>query len=187
MEPMTYKKSADLGSLCPKMRWLDLKRGNTWLAGMRCSWQSNKKLRIVLDIINISKEELEDLRVLHGSVCREMKVSIITNRAPSGASSSISQERYKQLVNVVLGKCNSIEKLALQFRTKQDELSSPEFLTSLEKRGALFPSLKSFKIKGVDAFRMMESLGAEGAEEGMNELRGTWDEKAGKWKVEGFL
>jgi len=147
---------------------------------MRCSWGSSEELSIDLHIdTDMSKGEFEGLRALQGRARRKIEV-IITGQAEMG------QERYKQLVNVVLGECKSLERLVLEFKTKQEKLIVLEFLASLDERGGTFPKLKYFEITGVDAPCMMKLLGVEGAE-GMDKLEGAWDEKSGKWKLEGLL
>jgi len=153
------KKGVDMASLLPKLKRLSLTREKEDLVEMECSGEPNEKLKIILGMnMNVNKEEFKGLRALHGRTRREMEVDIKANRA------QMSQKRYKHLVNVVPGECKSLKRLVLEFETKQKELSSLEFLTSLEERGA-FPGLKSFEVIGVNAFRMGESLGAEGQKE----------------------
>jgi len=173
-----YKKGVDVGSLFPKLNYLTLTRGRAELVEMTCPEKSRERLSIVLNMdMGISKEELEGLRALHGNTSRVMEVMV--------RGAQMSQEQYKQLVRVVLGECKSLMRLFLWFMPRQEKLISLEFLTSLEGRGA-FPSLKFFEVRGVNAIRMVKSLGAEWVE-GMDgfKIKGAWSERDKKWELEG--
>jgi len=121
------------------------------------------------------EEELGGLlQAFHGRTCRNIYVEVNTE-------ASMSQEQYRQLMNVMLRECGSLTKLVLRFTTKQSKLSPLEFVRRLEDRET-FPELEFFEVAGVDAPCMVEPLGVKWVR-GINRVKGTWNGR--KWELEG--
>jgi len=184
MELVACEKNVDVGSFFPNLDTLVFTRGRVGLVKMGRVEECNEKKRIVLDMdMGIREREFEGLRVLHGSICKEIEVVIATNQQ------GMDQKQCKHLVNVVLGECKLLEILVLRF-TPMQKFSSLEFLTNLKKGGGAFRHLNRFEVVGVDASCMMASLGMKWAKGGVSEsevrIRGTWNGRNKEWDLRGI-
>jgi hypothetical protein len=74
----------------------------------------------------------------------------------------------------------SLKKLEM----RETDLDSLEFIKNFRKEGGRLRSLESFRVKDVNA-RCVEPLGVKCVGD-LSEVRGTWDERNEKWRVETF-
>jgi hypothetical protein len=177
---MEDMKDVNVGEMLPKLKGLTLTREYADLMKVCRFGQSSENLKIVLEMNN-SDKGFKGLLALHFGLCREAEVEVIRYRE------QMSQKQYEEIVTGILGKYTDLKRLVLAFTPEQREFSELKFVSSLNERG-IFKHLKSFKVIGVDASRIVKPLGVDWKEE-FSRVKGTWKDDGvehGEWILEGF-